>query len=130
MPQCKFRKQDGKRCRAHAMHTAKFCISHNPKAKELKKAATAKGGRNRRTFNRAAKPSKNTAVRCIEDVKALLFQTLEDLRNGTLNTDLARAVGYLAGVTAKVVETVQLEKRIDDLEESYLKIVERTQELE
>ncbi len=112
------------------MRKAKFCISHNPKAKELKKAATAKGGRNRRTFNRAAKPSKNTAVRCIEDVKALLFQTLEDLRNGTLNTDLARAVGYLAGVTAKVVETVQLEKRIDDLEGSYLKIVKGMQELE
>ena len=69
-------------------------------------------------------------MRCIKDVKALLFQTLEDVRNGTLDTDLARAVGYLAGVTAKVVETVQLEKRIDDLENSYLKIIERTQELE
>ena len=130
MSQCKFRKQDGKRCRAHAMRTAKFCISHNPKAVELKKAATAKGGRNRKTFNRAAKPSKNTAVRCIEDVKALLFQTLEDLRNGTLDTDLARAVGYLAGVTAKVVETVQLEERVDNIEELYIEIAGRTEILE
>ena len=130
MPQCKYRKQDGNRCRAHAMRKVKFCISHNPKAVELKKAATAKGGRNRRTFNRAAKPPKKAAVRSIEDVKALLFQTLEDLRNGTLDTDLARAVGYLAGVTAKVVETVQLEERVDNIEELYIEIAGRTEILE
>ena len=127
MPQCKYRKQDGNRCRAHAMRKAKFCISHNPKARELKRAATAKGGRNRKTLNRAPKPPEAVAIRNIGDVRDMLLRTLEDLRNGRVDSDLARAVGYLAGVTAKIIETADLEPQLQKLEESYSLLFEKSE---
>ena len=124
MPQCEFRKQDGKRCRAKAMHGVGLCVSHNPAAAKLKLAAASKGGRNRRVPKRASRPAKPIAVRTIEDVGGLLFRTLEELRNGVLDADLARSIGYLAGVTAKVVETIDLGRRVAALEEDLLKFSE------
>jgi hypothetical protein len=99
------------------MRGAKLCISHNPAAADLKQAAVSKGGRNRRSASRAPQPSKAVAVATISDVQALLFRTLEELRNGVLDAELARAVGYVAGVASKVYEAVELEGRVARLEE-------------
>ena len=124
MPQCEFHKQDGERCRAKAMRGVGLCVSHNPAAAKLKRAAASKGGRNRKVPKRASRPAKAVVVRTIDDVGGLLFKTLEELRNGVLDADLARSIGYLAGVTAKVVETVDLGRRVRALEEDVLKFSE------
>ena len=124
MPQCEFHKQDGERCRAKAMRGVGLCVSHNPAATKLKRAAASKGGRNRRVPKRATRPPKPIAIRSIDDVGGLLFRTLEELRNGVLDADLARSIGYLAGVTAKVVETIDLGRRVAALEEDLLKFSE------
>ena len=116
MPQCKFRKQDGQRCRAKAMHGAGLCISHNPAAAKAKRAAVRKGGRNRRTPKRATRPDRTVTVQTMDDVQRLLFRTLQELRNGKLDADMARSIGYLAGVTAKVVETADLYLRVEKIE--------------
>ena len=50
----------------------------------------------------------------------LLFRTLGELRDGTLAADIARTVGYLAAVTARVTETVELDRRVDRLESTIL----------
>ena len=119
MPQCEYRKQDGKQCRAKAMRGVGLCVSHNPAAAKLKRAAASKGGRNRKVSKRASRPAKSIVVSTIEDVGELLFRTLEELRNGVLDADLARSIGYLAGVTAKVVETVDLRRRVRALEKKF-----------
>ena len=116
MPQCEFRKQDGKRCRANALRDAALCISHNPAAADVKRAAVRKGGRNRRTRRRAPKVAAALSIRTIDDVKHLLFRTLEELRKGALDADVARSIGYLAGVATKVGETVELARRGADIE--------------
>ncbi len=53
-------------------------------------------------------PERVVTVQTMDDVQRLLFRTLEELRNGKLDADMARSIGYLAGVTAKVVETADL----------------------
>jgi len=116
MAQCEFVKQNGEQCKAKALRGATLCISHNPGAVELKRAATRKGGRNRRTPRRSPKPDKPITVRKIEDVSTLLFRTLEELRNGQIDSDVARSIAYLAGVTAKVFESVELEYRVRRVE--------------
>lgn len=128
MAQCEYRKQDGKRCRAKAMRGVRLCVSHNPAAAKLKRAAARKGGRNRRVPKRATRPAKAIAVRTIDDVGGLLFKTLEELRNGVLDADLARSIGYLAGVTAKVVETVDLGRRVRALEQEISELLPVEQE--
>ncbi|MCH7591801.1 MAG: hypothetical protein IH989_03335 [Planctomycetes bacterium] len=69
---------------------------------------------------RAFRPRKPITVQTIDDVGRLLFRKLEELRNGVLDADLARSIGYLAGVTTKVVETVDLGRRVRALEENLL----------
>ena len=98
------------------MRGAGLCISHNPAAAKAKRAAVRKGGRNRRTPRRATRPVRLVTVQTMDDVQRLLFRTLEELRNGKLDADMARSVGYLAGVTAKVVETADLSLRVDKVE--------------
>ena len=107
------------------MRGAKLCISHNPDAADLKRAATRKGGRNRRAPQRTSRPAKPVAVRKIEDVQKLLFRTLEELRNGLIDADVARSVGYLAGVAAKVFESVELDRRVTRVEEAAMEVSER-----
>ena len=123
MPQCEFHKQDGERCRAKAMRGARFCFSHNPAAAKRKRAAVKKGGQNRRVPKRATCPRQPAKVSTIDDVGQLLFRTLEELRNGVLDADLARSIGYIAGVAAKVYETVELDRRVGRLEEKVLATV-------
>ena len=93
-----------------------MCISHNPAAAKLKRAAVRKGGRNRRTPKRATRPKNTVTVQTMDDVQKLLFRTLEELRGGKLEADMARSIGYLAGVTAKVVETADLVQRVEKVE--------------
>jgi len=105
------------------MRGTELCISHNPAATDLKRAAVTKGGRNRRSVSRAPQPAERAAVATISDVQGLLFRTLEELRNGVLDAELARAVGYIAGVATKVYEAVALERRVTKLEEGAMRCI-------
>ena len=125
MPQCQFDKQNGQRCRAKAMRGETLCISHNPSAAGLKRRAAQKGGRNRRLRSPAKPPAKPVKIRNIKDVRTLLFRSLEDLRNGGIDADTARSIGYLAGVAAKIVETVDLEERVSRLVDRVFEVDEK-----
>jgi hypothetical protein len=102
---------------------AKLCISHNPKAATLKKEAIRKGGLNRRTPRRAARALNETAIRSVQDVQRLLYRVLADTRDGKLDADIARTLGYVAGVSAKVAETADLEARVSQLFEKVTELV-------
>lgn len=119
MPQCESRKQDGGQCRANALRGQPFCFSHSPAAKQAKREAVAKGGRNRCTLRRAAPPREAARVRSIQDVQGLLYRTLEEVRNGVVDADLGRTIGYLAGVAAKVAEAAELDDRVRQVEERF-----------
>lgn len=81
----------------------------------MKKEAACKGGRNRRTPRRASPAVNTTSIKSVQDVHELLYRVLGDTRDGKLDADLARTLGYVAGVAAKVAETADLEVRLMEL---------------
>lgn len=107
------------------MRGAKFCFSHNPAAKKNKREASQRGGRNRRIPKRATRPKKIVRVESISDVQQLLFRTLAELRNGDLDAELARTVGYVSGIATKVAEAVELEQRMREIERQVIKFSAR-----
>lgn len=117
MSQCEFRKQNGERCRAHALRGRSLCISHDPKAAAMKKAAVVKGGQNRRVPVRVVATGGPVQIQTIEDVQAVSFQAIQALCNGTIPVDTARTLGYLASVACRIFETVELARRVEALED-------------
>ena len=117
-------KQNGQRCGARALRNTALCISHNPEAAGLKKKAVQKGGRNRRTPRRALPAPDATSIRSVQDVQGLLYRVLADTRDGKLDADLARTLGYVAGVVAKVAETADLEGRLMDLSNKVTELIQ------
>lgn len=105
-----------------------YCFSHNPATKRAKKKAVAKGGRNRRTPSRASPPQDEASITSIQDVRDLLFRTLAEVRNGKLDAVLARTIGYIAGVAAKVTETAELDQRVQKLEDRFVTIHQQVEE--
>ena len=101
---------------------------NSPATRKAKREAVAKGGRNRRTPRRAAAPRKLLEVSSLQDVQGLLYRTLAEVRNGVLDADLGRTIGYLAGVAAKVAETAELDDRVRQVEERFLTIQGRLEE--
>lgn len=49
--------------------------------------------------------------------RRLLNRTINDLLNDGMETDRARCIGYLTSIILKAIETEDLSKRIDQLED-------------
>ena len=122
MAQCKANKQDGQRCRANALSGSRFCISHDPKAADIKRKAVIKGGRNRRTPARFPRLKQTVRIESVFDVQQLVFETLARVGNGTLDAGHARTIGYLALTCAKISEVVEIQQHVCDLEERVIQL--------
>lgn len=102
------------------MRGSTFCFSHNPAAADRKRAATSKGGRNRRPPRRAPLAKPHTPVKSLSDVEALVLRSLSEFRSGLIDSEVARTVGYLATVAVKIAESVSIERRVEELESKLL----------
>ena len=116
MGKCKGRTVVGSRCRAWAMSGAEHCFAHNPVSATQKRAASAKGGENRRTPRLAPQPAKKLTVRSVGDLLTLMYRTVEGLHNGKIEIDVARSLAYVAATAGKLAETADLERRVETLE--------------
>lgn len=99
------------------MKGARFCFSHNPEAAARKRAAVAKGGRNRRVPELAPAGREPVKIESVNDLQRVLFTTMAAVCNGRLDANVARTIGYLAGMAAKVTEVVDLAAEVDELHE-------------
>jgi len=124
MAQCEYRKQDGSRCRAHAITGTALCVSHNPEAAESKRLGSQKGGRNRRAIQRVEQPSELVCIDSMQSVQRLLWNTLADVRNGSVDPAVGRTIGYLAVVAIRVSEAAEFEDRILRAEHHIMKLYE------
>lgn len=52
------------------------------------------------------------------DIRILLANTINEYINGEITDTKAKTVGYLGGQMLKVMETCDLEKRIEELEKT------------
>ena len=115
---CQFIKPDGNQCEANAMENSQYCFTHNPETSEEKKLAVIKGG---------LSPKRNTLnlppveIKSVQDVVRLLEDTINRVRSGEMPTNTANCIGYLGGHIIKALETSEIEKRLEKLEQIIFK---------
>jgi hypothetical protein len=112
---CRYKKPDGKKCRANATARSGFCFFHDPLRAVDRLEAQRTGGRR----NKAASLPADTPdcdLKNVSDVATLLAATINQVRTGRIDPRIANAVGYLSATLLKALEVGGLEQRISDLE--------------
>lgn len=113
---CTATKADGTRCRARRHAGSDRCFFHDDA--ERVRAAGRKGGdvtRQRRA--KAVMPRSSVVVlESAEDLRQLLADTATRVRRGQLDVSVANSLTYLAQTSMRVLELVELERRLATLE--------------
>ena len=117
--QCKGEKPDGTACKAQPLPDSEFCFFHDPDRREEVVEAARKGGR-RRTIEL---PEGDLLTP--EKVRRILSGVIAGTLAGEIRDSLARTVGYLLQIEARIREGHDLENRLDALE----KLRERQKEV-
>jgi hypothetical protein len=117
-PQCEHVKPNGQRCKARAMGGGSRCWFHEPST--ARDEARRRGGRTRNRPAPVLSPATaDLELREPKDVVGLIGQSINQVRKGQLGTKEANAVGYLASVLLKALETAELLPRIEALERAH-----------
>lgn len=109
---CQFIKPDTTQCKANAMIGAEFCFTHNPDVQDEKEMAVIKGGL-------ALKPRKDAelmphiSIKNVDDVMALIEDTLNRVRTEPMTHQKANCIGYLANIAIKALEVGELDDKLD-----------------
>jgi hypothetical protein len=104
---CKATKKDGSPCPAPILAGAEFCFTHDPDRAEERKAASARGGRNRSNIVRL----RNLAPPRLLPIYDKLEQALEEVHSGRLSPAQATAMAQLARALAAILQASELEER-------------------
>ena len=106
---------DKKQCGASAMRGSQYCYLHNPEISGEEKLETqTRGGENRRL--KVYQPLIPIKIEKTGDVMKLLTDTINQVRQGSLDCRIGNTIGYLAGIALKAYETSELESRLEKLE--------------
>lgn len=111
---CSATRRDGTPCQTppSGIGTDGFCWAHSPAQREARRAARAKGGRQRATAARAEK----LVPAVLRPVLLTLLQTLQGAKVGTLDPRQATAVASVARAIVAVYTAGTLEERLQALE--------------
>ena len=119
---CKFIKQDGKQCQANAMRNKEFCFTHHPDTKELVKEAGRKGGKVSIYDKGLVLIEPIDILKNRKTILWILADTINRVRrvrpDGSLDIKTANAIGFLCSKMIEAQNEVEIEKRIDKLEEA------------
>lgn len=112
---CSATKPDDSKCQAPALPGSEFCFFHDPSKAEERREAQAQGGRQNRMKTLEA-TAQDVKVEDSGDARALLVQTINQVRKGEIDPRVANSVGFLANILIKALEQDKLEARIELLE--------------
>lgn len=115
---CRGIKDDGEPCRAAAMADGDFCFLHDPEHAEEAAEARRLGGLHRKREKITSTVYDFEGLRTSGDILRLLeIAALDTL---ALDNSIARsrAVTYTASVAARVVQGLELEERLQAIEEA------------
>src|SRR5215469_1231379 len=111
---CQSTNKAGRRCTAWALKGGTHCFFHEhpEKGEELgRQGGEAKGVKNARGARYGER-----SLKTVEDVTALLGDTIKDLGLGLIDPKEATAVGYLAAGMLKALQQGDIESRVRALE--------------
>lgn len=112
---CIFIKPNGDQCQANAMIKSDYCYLHNPEVSQEEKLLNqTQGGiiRSVKVYN----PLPPIKIEKTQDIMSLLTDTINQVRQGGLDSKIANTIGYLAGIAIKAHEISELEDRLDRIE--------------
>ena len=109
---CAARRKDGQPCTAPARAGGEYCFAHAPELAEVRRASREKGGRGKATAARAEK----LVPAVLRPVLDTLLAAVGEVKDGTLTTQQAGALGALAGAIVRVYQVGTLEERLAALE--------------
>lgn len=124
MATCKAKTKTGSPCKATAQAGSDFCFFHDPTKTKERQASKVKGGKSGKLATLAAvKPWRGQEVAVlqspdVEELVALLADTIDDVRIGAIDPRIANSVGYLAGIILKAKEYDALNERLAAIEEA------------
>ncbi len=110
---CAATRANGQPCGGYAIGRGDYCFAHAPDQTAQRDAARRRGGQAGRM---AVLPESDVPVRSLQDVVALVEETINDVRAGRVDVRVANAVGYLANVALKAIEQADIETRLEALE--------------
>lgn len=111
---CSYKKADGKKCKANAMHGVIYCFRHNGEVKEQAIKASAIGGHARRQNVRLGS---SVRLDTPDDIKRLMEKAINSLWTGKMQaSNPAGALGYMSKIFLEAHDKSELEKRLDLLE--------------
>ncbi len=105
-------------CKASALKDDVFCFFHSQRpdiaAKRL--LAQSRGGRKTRIRREPV------AIESLKDIQEILLEVLNEIRcSGTENmVSRARAIAYICLILANVQDRIDLEKRVEAIENTFL----------
>ena len=108
---CQQTKASGGRCAAYTLADSVFCFFHDPATAAARAAARRAGGQKHRAAVLPA-TSPDRPLGTVDDVVALLGETINHVRRGALDPKVGTAVGYLAGLLLKALEQGDLAARL------------------
>ena len=102
----------GESCGARPIKGRPWCLKHDPGLENQRREWNREGGHRSSNASRAAK-------RIPADIRAVLddlYETLAELRSGTLPKGRATEVAAVAGAIVRVYEVASVESRLDRIE--------------
>jgi hypothetical protein len=124
MENCKATTKGGAPCKATAQAGSDVCFFHDPTKTKERRASKVKGGKSGKLATLAAvKPWRGLDPVVlqspdVEELVALLADTIDDVRVGALDPRIANSVGYLTGIILKAKEYEALNERLAAIEEA------------
>ncbi len=116
--QCTAPTQAGPRCRADALPGEDLCFTHSPRVKVERADARRRGGQAKSNAARAAKMWAAVGREIPdENLPALLKAAMLDVRAGKIEPAVATALATLAKAAVSITADIDLERRIDALEQ-------------
>lgn len=111
---CTGKKKDGAPCQAPARPGSRYCFLHDPSQADKAQKARQKGGKER-TRKKAPAVMPSVEIKNVGDVVSVLGETINQLREGKLDSKQANAIGYIGNVILKALEGDELARQLEEL---------------
>jgi hypothetical protein len=106
--------KSGAPCRAFARAGGDFCLVHDVTMTESLAASRRLGGKHRKRY--PAPREDSTPLRSVDDALALLERAAADVERLDHGANRVRAMVAIAEAAARIIETLKLSARLEELE--------------
>lgn len=110
---CTATKADGDPCEAWAIKDSEYCFTHDPNKTKERTLARSNGGT---ALAKNTDPLEPMSIETPQDVVLLLEDTINHVRQGTLDIRVANSIGVLSGHLLKALELGRIDSRVETIE--------------